>query len=203
MPDRHAAADPVRRALAVSWLTVAWSTTTGMASAIVGLLSGNLSLAGLGVTVLIDMAASVVLIWRFRHERSGGSVERAEQVAHRVASLALIAFGVVLGAQAVRSLVGDAHPESSVAGAVLAGASVLVLPLLARRKYRAADGVGSAALRVDAHITSVSAAMAGVTLAGLAVRGLWGWTWSDAVAALILAVVAARQGLGGVRPARR
>ena len=74
-----------------------------------------------------------------------------------------------------------------------------MLPLLARRKYRAADDVGSAALRADAHITALSAAMAGVTLAGLASRALWRWSWADAVAALVLAAVAARQGVEGLR----
>jgi divalent metal cation (Fe/Co/Zn/Cd) transporter len=198
LPFRHSE-DPIEAALAISWLTVAWSTATGLASAAVGLRSHNLSLAGLGVTVLIDVASSLVLIWRFRHERSGGSGERPERIAHRVASLALVGFAAVLAAQAIRHLIDQARPDSSLAGVVLAATGLAVLPFLARRKYRVADTVSSAALRADAHITAVGAATAGVTLAGLAARALVGWWWADAVAALVLAAIAGRQGLGGLR----
>jgi divalent metal cation (Fe/Co/Zn/Cd) transporter len=193
-------ADPVEAALAVSWLTVAWSTTTGLASAAVGILAGSLSLAGLGVTVLIDVGSSLVLIWRFRHERDGGgSVEHAERVAHRVASWALVGFAVVLAAQAIRALAAHDRPDASVVGVVLAGLGVGFLPLLARWKYAAADDVQSQALRADAHITAVGAAMAAVTLVGLVAVEAWGWWWADGVAALVLAAVALRQGVDGLR----
>jgi divalent metal cation (Fe/Co/Zn/Cd) transporter len=197
-PFRHPP-ESLEAALAISWLTVTWSTCTGLASAAEGLRSHNLSLAGLGVTVLIDVLSSAVLIWRFRHERAGGVGDRAERLAHRVASIALVAFGLVLAVQAVRHLADHARPASSGAGVALAAAGLLVQPLLARRKYRVADAVGSGALRADAHITMVGAAIAGVTLVGLAARALVGWWWADAVAALVLAAVAGRQGLGGLR----
>jgi len=38
-----------------------------------------------------------------------------------------------------------------------------------------------------------------VTLAGLVVVSVWGWWWADAAAALILAAVAERQGVRGLR----
>lgn len=193
--------DPLEVALAVSWLTVGWSTATGSASAVVGLLAGSLSLAGLGVTVLIDVASSLVLIWRFRHERDGGaSVDHAERLAHRVASWALVAFAIVLAVQAGRSLAAHDEPTASLLGVLLAAGGATFLPVLARWKYRAADAVASAALRADAHITAVGAAIAGVTLGGLVVVRVWGWWWADALAALVLAAVAARQGVDGLRP---
>jgi divalent metal cation (Fe/Co/Zn/Cd) transporter len=202
MSIRQPSDDPLGAALAVCWLTVGWSSATGVASAVVGLLAGSLSLAGLGITVLLDVGSSVVLIWRFRHERAGGgSVARAEHLAHRVASSALVGFGVVLAASSVRDLVGRHHPEATAVGVGLAAASVLVLPLLARLKYEAADLVGSAALRADAHITAVGAAVAAVTLVGLVLVTAAGWWWADASAALLLALVAGRQGIVGLRAA--
>jgi divalent metal cation (Fe/Co/Zn/Cd) transporter len=180
---------------------VGWSTATGVASAVVGLLAGSLSLAGLGVTVLLDVASSLVLIWRFRRERDGGSVARAEQVAHRVAAGALVGFGLVLALTATRQLFRHEHPEATAVGVGLAAAGVLVLPMLARLKYRAADAVGSAALRADAHITVVGAGVALVTLVGLALVAGPGWWWADGCAALVLALLAARQGVAGLRDA--
>jgi divalent metal cation (Fe/Co/Zn/Cd) transporter len=138
--------------------------------------------------VLLDVVSSIVLIWRFRRAEE---IERAERIAHRVACIALGSFGVLLAVQAVRNLLSDAHADESVAAIGLAGAGLLVLPLLARWKYRAARAVASPALRADAHITSVSAAMAGVTLVGLVVD-------ADAIAALVIAGVAMWQGYSGI-----
>lgn len=155
--------------------------------------SHSLSVAGLGITVLIDVVSSVVLVWRFRHERRGvRDVEEVERVAHRVASVALGSFGVLLAVQAIRNLVGDTEADATALGIALAAAGLLSLPILARWKYRAANAVGSPALRADAHITAVGAAMAGVTLAGLVVH-------ADAAAALILGIVAAWQGWTGLK----
>lgn len=195
----RADSDPVGAALAASWVTVGWSTSTGTASAIIGLVTGSLSLAGLGITVLIDVVSSAVLIWRFAIQRNDRSVERAERIAHRIASSALVGFGVVLAAESVRRLAARSHGEQSVAAIALAGASVLVLPALARWKYEVAAAVASRALHADAHITAVGAAMAGVTLSGLVVAGVWGWWWADSGAAIVLAAIAIRHGVDGLR----
>jgi divalent metal cation (Fe/Co/Zn/Cd) transporter len=187
------ARDPVDDALAVSWATIAWSTTTGIAAAIAGVLAHSLSVVGLGVTVLLDVVSSVVLVWRFRHERLGvRDVEQVERVAHRVACTALGAFGVLLAVQAVRNQISGAEADTTVAAIGLAIASVVALPLLARWKYRAAATVGSPALRADAHITAVGAAMAAVTLVGLVVG-------ADSLAALVLGATAAWLGASGLR----
>ncbi|MEN3314666.1 MAG: hypothetical protein V7605_900 [Acidimicrobiaceae bacterium] len=192
--------DPVAVAIAASWVTIVWSASTGSASAVVGILAGSLALAGLGFTVLIDVGSSLVLVWRFNRQRDGaGGVERAEEVAHRVASGALVALGVVLAVEAVRSLIAHAEPDTTVASVVLAAAALVFLPVLARWKYRAAHAVGSRALRADAHITALGAAIGGVTLAGLVVVSVWDWWWADAAAALILAAVAEGQGVRGLR----
>lgn len=187
--------DPIGDALAVSWATIAWSTTTGIASAIAGVLAHSLSVVGLGITVLLDVVSSVVLVWRFLHERLGArDVEQVERVAHRVACIALGAFGVLLTAQAIRNLISGAEADVTAPGVVLAIAGIIVLPLLARWKYGAAAAVGSPALRADAHITAVGAAMAAVTLGGLVVG-------ADALAALVIGVVALGQGQRGLRSA--
>jgi divalent metal cation (Fe/Co/Zn/Cd) transporter len=159
-----------------------------------------LSLAGLGITVLLDVGSSMVLIWRFRHERSGrSSVEHAERVAHRVAAASLVGFGVLLAASSARELARGSHPDASALGVTLAAVSVAALPVLARLKYRAAAAVESAALRADAHLTAVGAGSAVVTLLGLGLVAVFGWWWTDAAAALILAGVALRQGVRGLR----
>jgi divalent metal cation (Fe/Co/Zn/Cd) transporter len=191
--------DPIREALRVSWVCVAWSVAAGVASLVVGLVAGSLSLGGLGASVLVDVVSSAVLIWRFRRERGAGDFpEAAEQRAQLVASLGLVLIGGALAVTGVQHLATQAHPSTPAIALVLAGGNLVVLPLLARWKYRVATAVGSVALRTDAHITMVGTATSAFALIGLGFDRGFGWWWADAVAALVIAVVAGDQGRRGL-----
>jgi divalent metal cation (Fe/Co/Zn/Cd) transporter len=187
--------DPVRSALRVSWATVSWSLVSGIASMVVGVRAGSLSLGGLGASVLVDVVSSAVLIWRFRRERAATEFpEAAERRAQVVAALGLVAIGIALAGTGIQHLVSHAHPTAPALALALAGANLVALPLLARWKYAVATAVGSRALRTDAHITMVGTSTSALTLLGLGLDRGFGWWWSDAVAALVIAVVAADQG---------
>jgi divalent metal cation (Fe/Co/Zn/Cd) transporter len=187
--------DPVRSALRVSWATVSWSLVSGIASLVVGLRAGSLSLGGLGASVLVDVVSSAVLIWRFRRERAAAEFpEAAERRAQVVAACGLLAIAIVLAATGIQHLVAGSHPSTPTLALVLAAANLFALPLLARWKYAVATAVGSRALRTDAHITMVGTSTSALTLLGLGLDRGFGWWWADAVAALIIAVVAADQG---------
>jgi divalent metal cation (Fe/Co/Zn/Cd) transporter len=192
--------DPVRDAIRVSWVCVCWSVAAGITSLVVGIEAGSLSLGGLGASVLIDVISSSVLIWRFRRERNAGEFpEEAERRAQVVAALGLLAIGVVLAITAVQHLIAGSRPSTPTFALALAAANLIVLPLLARWKYRVADEVSSPALRTDAHITMVGTATSALTLAGLGLDRVFGWWWADAVAALVIAAVAADQGRRSLR----
>jgi divalent metal cation (Fe/Co/Zn/Cd) transporter len=187
--------DPLSDALRVSWVCVVWSLASGTASLVVGLTAGSLSLGGLGASVLVDVISSAVLIWRFRRERGAGEFpEAAERRAQLVAALGLVVIAAALGASSIQHLVTAAHPETPALALGLAAANLVVLPLLARWKYRVAEAVGSLALRTDAHITMVGTSTSALTLVGLGLDRGFGWWWADAAAAMLIAVVALDQG---------
>jgi divalent metal cation (Fe/Co/Zn/Cd) transporter len=189
--------DPHREALRVSWLSIAVGTASGAASTVLGLQAASLALVGSGATVLVDVSSSAVLVWRFL---VGHRHERAERWAHSAAAWALLVLAMALAATSLHRLVGGGSTEATAGSVVVAVAALLVLPVLARAKYRAAARVGSGALRTDAHITSVGAATALLGLAGL-VGSAWGAEYADAAAALLVALVAGAT--GGVELRRR
>lgn len=190
---------PVRAALRISWISIAWSAAGGTASIASGVLAGSLSLVGSGAGVLIDLTSSAVLVWRFRrHEAHPG----AERVAHLVAALALVALAAGLAVASGIRLATGAHASPDEASLAIAAASVLVLPSIAARKYRVAPLVPSDALRVDAHITAVGAATALLALAGLGLTDA-GVDSADAIAALVIAAGAAILGTVELRSLRR
>jgi divalent metal cation (Fe/Co/Zn/Cd) transporter len=177
-----------------------WSSLSGLASVVVAVRTGSLSLAGLGVGVLIDVLSSVVLVWRFRQQRDGGKSHlRAERRAQVVAAVGLLLLGVSLVGTGIQHLVvgHTSHPNGLAIG--LAAAALVVLPGLAAWKYRAAAAVPSRALRTDAHITLVGATTSAFALVGLVLTKSCGWEWPDPSAAIVIGIIAANEGRKALR----
>jgi divalent metal cation (Fe/Co/Zn/Cd) transporter len=187
------------RALRLSALSIVWSGVVGSIATYAALASGSLSLLGFGVDAVIDSVASMVLIWRFRAEtRNPEQAERVEHMAERVVGLALIALALYLVVGAIRSLAGQTHPESSILSLVLLLASAVVLPPLAIVKNRVAAQLQSGALRLDSILTAVAAVLAAISLASLASSEAFGFWWADAIGALVVAGIIAREGIGSI-----
>jgi len=190
----------LRRALALSVISIGWSGIVGCIAVYAAAASGSLSLLGFGVDAVIDAIASGTLVWRFLAESSQPErAARVEQRAERVIGWALIALAVYLAAASVRSLLSESHPQASQVGFVLIVVSVIVLPGLAIAKNRVAGRLGSGSLRADSVLTGVAAVLAAINLASLALADLLGFWWADAIAALLVAAILVREGWSSAR----
>ena len=193
----------LRRAVWLSVASIGWSAVVGANAVYVAVVSGSLSLLGFGGDAVLDAVVSVTLVWRFVAEaRQPERAARVERMAEGAVGVALIALAVYLVAASIRSLAVGAHPQATVAGIALLVASVAVLPPLAIAKSRVAAALGSGALRADSILTGVAALLAAISLASLAGSSAFGLWWADAVAALIVAAVLAREGWTSVVAAR-
>jgi divalent metal cation (Fe/Co/Zn/Cd) transporter len=182
---------------AIRWcgLSVGWAALAGTTSLVAGALAGSIALVGFGADSIVDGVASAVLVIRFARERSGAADSaRIERSAAQAVGLILLAIGVYLVVRAIGALVSRAHPDRSSIGLILTAASLLVLPVLARAKLRLSRLLGSRALRGDAVLSLAGAVLAFVTLASLALDAAFGWWWSDAIAALLIAALLLREG---------
>ena len=190
----------LRQALELSALSVAFSGVAGIVSVVVGLTSGRLSLLGFGFDATIDSVASVVLLWRFRIERTHPHhAERAERIAEVVVSTVLLLLAAYLGYGAIQALVSGAHPQATEIGIAISIISLAVLPPLCVLKRRVSAALRSRALRADSVLTGIAAILAGVSLAGFVLTETLGFGWADAIGGLIVAVVLAREGLSAFR----
>jgi divalent metal cation (Fe/Co/Zn/Cd) transporter len=191
----------LQRAIRLSVASVAYGTLAGTTAVAIGLVTHSLSLLGFGLDSAIDAAASAVLIWRFREEtRSPHRAEEVERWAHISIGVALLAASLYVGEEAIRSLVaGPGKSGHGVAGVLLAAASVMVLPWLARAKARVADQLGSPALRSDSVLTGVAALLAAVALIGILLDRALGLGRADPVAAVAIAVVLLREAWTALR----
>lgn len=182
----------VSSALGLSYFTIAWNGVIGALALTIGLAVGSLALAAFALNALLDSLASVVLVWRFRKERSDpAAAEQLERRALWFIVVAMLVVALYVGVEAVRALLDGSHADESVFGIILAAVSVLVLPVLGIRKFGVARALPSPALRGDSVLTLAAAALAAVTLVALLATKVLGVWWADPLAALIIAVALA------------
>jgi divalent metal cation (Fe/Co/Zn/Cd) transporter len=190
----------LRRALLLSVLSIVISAVVGVFAAAVGVATSSLSLLGFGADAVIDASASVVLVWRFQTEvRTPHRADRIEQLAEAIIGGVLLVLAVYLAISAASALITNAHPVPSIARTLLLVVAVVLLPPLAVAKYRVAHLLGSRALRADSILTAVAAVLAVIGLAALGLSELLHVTWGDAVGALIVAAIVAREGWSSLR----
>jgi divalent metal cation (Fe/Co/Zn/Cd) transporter len=192
----------LRRALYLSLISVVLSGVLGTIAVVVGLSTGSLSLIGFGFDAAIDGLASIALAWRFatevRHPHRTDNIERTAEI---IVGCVLLVIAAYLGFNAVQALINGSHPEVTTIGVAISVFSLLALPLLALAKYRTAIALGSGALRADSILTAMAAALAAISLIGLALTHYFGLTWADAVGALVVTVILLREGWYSIRAA--
>jgi divalent metal cation (Fe/Co/Zn/Cd) transporter len=76
----------------------------------------------------------------------------------------------------------------------LTSVSLLVMPLLSYTQRRAGRELGSATAVADSKQTLLCTYLSAVVLGGLALNSMFGWSWADPLAGLVIAAVAAKEG---------
>jgi divalent metal cation (Fe/Co/Zn/Cd) transporter len=84
-------------------------------------------------------------------------------------------------------------------GIVLAGLSLIVMPLLVHYKRRVASRLRSGALEAEARQTQVCAYLSAILLVGLGLNAWLGYWWADPLAGLAMVPIIAWEGLEAVR----
>ena len=188
MSDR---AQLLERALRLSWISICFGLISGAVSVWSGLADHSLGVLAAGLSVLADVTGSIVLVWRFRTERS--DPERAAHVEERAALAVAAALGIIAVAltfESIHALATGSHPGSGSLSVISAAASIAVLGPLAYLKRDTAVKLGSHALKGDSTLSAIGASTAALALLGLFLNAAFGWWWADRVVALVIAAVA-------------
>lgn len=184
----------LRRATALEYLSLAYNVVEAVVGLVAGLAAGSVALIGFGLDSVVESSSASVLLWRLRAERRGARVEEVERRAVRLVAAAFLALALYIGVQSALDLAGGARPEASVVGIVLAVASLIVMPVLAYNKRKAARALDSRSLEADSTQTTLCTYLSAVLLGGLVANAALGWWWADPAAGLVIAGIAVREG---------
>jgi len=185
-----------RRGLRLAQFTVAYNVIEGILAVTIGLMAGLVSLVGFGLDSGIESAAAVLVGLRLASRLRHGDIDEAKE--RRTLKAVAITFYVLAAYvtfEGIRSLLDGEAPDTSWIGIALLGASVIIMPILAREKTKVAHQLGGDRLILaDAAETRICVLLSISTLLGLGLYALTGAAWLDPVAGFIIAAFAIHEG---------
>jgi divalent metal cation (Fe/Co/Zn/Cd) transporter len=182
-----------RRAARLAWATVAYNAVEGVVAIGAGAAAGSVALVSFGLDSAVEVLSALAVSWQFAG--GGGHAEDRERRTLRLIAFAFFALAGYVAQDSLRALAGGADPDASPVGIVLAAASLVVMPVLTAAKRRTGRALGSATVLADSTQTLLCSCLSAVLLAGLLLNAALGWGWADPVAGLVIAAVAAREGV--------
>lgn len=178
----------LRRAFLLEYSTLGWNVVGIVVLAVAALAARSVALAGFGLDSLIEIGASVVVVW----ELSGGGGLRRRR-ALRLIALAFIVLAAYLLAQSTAVLVLGFRPHHSPLGIVWTAVTAAAMFGLAAGKARTGAELGNPVLRTEGRVTLIDGILAGAVLLGLLLNALAGWWWADPAAGYVLVYYAGRE----------
>nr|WP_189180055.1 cation transporter [Microbispora rosea] len=179
-----------RRIRLLATATIAYNVVEAVVAIAAGSIASSAALLGFGLDSVVEVASAAAVAWQF----SGPDHEKRERTALKVIAVSFFGLAAYVTVDAVRALLGAGEADHSTPGLVLATVSLVVMPLLSAAQRRAGREIGSASAVADSKQTLLCTYLSAVLLVGLALNSLFGWSWADPIAALVIAAVAVREG---------
>lgn len=191
-PARGAAL--LRRGLRLEYATLGWNVVGVAVVAAAAVAARSVALAGFGLDSLIEIGASLVVVWQLT-----GAGRGRERRALRLIGGAFLALALYVLAQAAYVLAAGARPRHSPGGIAWLAATLVAMLLLAWGKRATGKALGNPVLLTEGRVTLVDAYLAGAVLLGLVLNALAGWWWADPLAGLVIVYYGVAEGLAALR----
>lgn len=181
----------LKKTLFLEYLTIAWNIFEGLASMIVGMMSGSIALFAYGLESSVEVFASSVVVWELKGKES----PKRQKLALKLIGAAYLVVSAYVFIDASLSLFEGHHPEKTLLGIVLMVFSAGIMGILGLYKRSFGMKMKSETVLADAKFTLIDGALSTTVLIGLIFNVLFGWWWMDQALALFLAGAAFREGV--------
>jgi divalent metal cation (Fe/Co/Zn/Cd) transporter len=181
----------LRRGLALEYTTLGWNVVGVAVLAWSAISARSVALAGFGLDSLIEIGASVVVVWELT-----GTDQTRQHKALRLIGGAFALLALYLLVQGIVALTTGHHAGHSIPGIIWTALTALAMFSLAWGKARTGAALGNVVLRSEGRVTLVDGILASSVLAGLALNATLNWWWADPVAGFVLVYYAVRECAG-------
>ena len=173
--------DLLKRGLLLEYTTLAWNVVGTVIVVAAAIKSRSVALAGFGLDSLIEIFASMVVIWQLK-----GAHQHRERRALRCIASAFVALATYVLVQSAYTLATAARPAPSISGIVWLALTVAAMLLLAGGKHITGRKLGNPVLMTEARVTLVDGYLAAAVLLGVGLNSTLGWWWADPVSGLVI-----------------
>lgn len=188
----------LKRGLLLEYTTLVWNIVGVVLVLLAAYTAHSVALAGFGLDSLIEIFASVVVVWQLM----GINLQR-EQLALRLIGSAFIALVFYIVGQLLVTLLTGTHPAPSRGGILWIAVTFVAMLLLAFGKRITGQQLKNDVLLTEGRVTLVDAYLAGAVLGGLLLNAVLGWWWADPVASLVIIYYGVREALHAFRESAR
>ena len=174
----------------MEYATLGWNVVGSVLMLVAALAARSVALAGFGLDSLIEIVASVVVIWQLQEIQG---LER-ERRALRIIGAAFLLLAVYIAVQSIYVLVSGVRPHHSLLGIVWLALTGAAMFALAAGKRSTGRALGNRVLQTEARVTVIDGLLATAVLIGLLLNAALGWWWADPAAALVIVYYGVREG---------
>jgi divalent metal cation (Fe/Co/Zn/Cd) transporter len=164
--------------------TIGWNLVEVVVTIGLGMAAASLALVAFGLDSLVEVFASVVVIWYIGNHHA----ERRAMHALRLVAVAFAVLGVYLLAASMYNLTAGDMPRNSPLGIAYLAVAASAMFVLAHKKRTLARGAHSGPLAAEANMTFLDGCLATSILVALILNAVWGMWWADPAAALLVAL---------------
>ena len=182
-----------RRVRLLAATTITYNIAEAVVAIIAGMVASSTALIGFGLDSLIEVSSAGALSWQFS-AKDHDVRESRERLTLRLIALSFFALAAYVVVDSVLAFIGTGEARPSPIGIGLAALSLVIMPFLSSAQRRAGRELGSASAVADSKQTLLCTYLSAVLLVGLLANSLFGWSWADPIAGLVIAGVALKEG---------
>lgn len=178
----------------IRWIvtaTIGYNLIEAVVAITAGTIASSAALVAFGLDSTIEVLSAAAVAWQFTRR----DPERWEKPTLRVIAVAFFALAAYVIVSSLFALIGRGEVEHSPLGIAITALSVVIMPFLSFAERRAGRELGSATAVADSKQTLICAYLSAAVLLGLVLNSVFGWWWVDAIAGLVIAAFAIREGI--------
>jgi divalent metal cation (Fe/Co/Zn/Cd) transporter len=177
-----------RRGFVLEYTTLGWNVIGIGVLVVAAIAARSVALAGFGLDSLIEIGASVVVVWEL-----SGTGEHRQRRALRLIGAAFVLLAIYLLCQSTWAIVAGFHPHHSPLGITWTAVTAIAMFALAAGKARTGAALGNPVLVTEGRVTLIDGVLATAVLVGLVLNAGLGWWWADPAAGYVIVVYAIRE----------
>ena len=179
-----------KRGILLEYVTLGWNVIGVIIVMITAFAARSVALAGFGLDSLIEIFASIVVVWQLR-----GVSQKREHRALQLIGIAFFSLALYILAQLSYTLLANIRPAPSVGGIVWLTLTFAIMLMLAWGKHVTGKQLKNEVLLTEGKVTLIDAYLALAVLIGLLLNGLFGWWWADPLASLVIVYYGFKEGV--------